>query len=444
VTQTRLTTQMEASGAPVRCQLVVLDGPDAGRGVVLDGPRIVGTAEGCDLLLTDERVSGRHVEVQPEASGFRVKDLDSTNGTWLEGVRVSEIEVRAGATIKVGRSFVRVQPAARAIEVSPSSARRFGELVAESLAMREVFAVLELAARGEVTVLIAGETGTGKELAARAVHDHGPRRAKPFVTVDCGALPEGLLESELFGHVRGAFTGAVSERRGAFQKADGGTLFLDELGAVSPGVQSRLLRALEAKTVKPVGADVERRIDVRVIGASPVDLATLVASGRFRADLFYRLSVLALELPPLRARREDIAVIAREILLRRGFDPGPIRGPNLDALMVHAWPGNVRELRNVLERALALSARAAGFDGLTLSLAPISPRADCLGVRSDLQFKEAKDAVVDSFEAKYLRDVHLRHDGNVSAGARFAGVDRKHWRALLRKHGLLPVAETEE
>ena len=442
--QTRLTTQMEESGAPVRCQLVVVEGPDAGRGVPLDAARVLGTAGGCDLVLTDERVSARHLEVRPREPGFLVIDLDSTNGTWLEGARVNQVEVQAGATLRVGKSFVRVQPAARNIDVGPSSARRFGDLVAESLAMREVFAVLELASRGDVTVLITGETGTGKELAARAVHDSGSRRSKPFVTVDCGALPESLLESELFGHVRGAFTGAVSERRGAFQRADGGTLFLDELGAVSPGVQSRLLRVLETKVVKPVGSDVERRVDVRVIGATAVDLATLVASGQFRADLFYRLSVLSLELPPLRARREDLVVIAREILLRRGFEAGPIRGPNLDALMVHAWPGNVRELRNVLERALALSWGAAGFESLNLGVERIAPGADGLGVRVDLPFKEAKDALVDVFEARYLKDVHHRHDGNVSAGARFAGVDRKHWRALLRKHGLLPTADDEE
>jgi transcriptional regulator with GAF, ATPase, and Fis domain len=444
VTQTRLTTQVEESGAPVRCQLLVVDGPDAGRAVTLDAPRTVGTAAGCDLLLSDERVSGQHLELRPDGAGFRVRDLGSTNGTWLEGARVSDVEVQAGATLKVGKTFLRVQPQAKTLEVAPSSARRFGDLVAESLAMREVFAVLELAARGDVTVLVTGETGTGKELVARAIHEKSARRGKPFVTVDCGALPESLLESELFGHVRGAFTGAVSERRGAFQKADGGTLFLDELGAVSPAVQARLLRALEAKTVKPVGSDVERTVDVRVIAATPVDLATRVAAGQFRADLYYRLSVLALELPPLRARREDLAVIAAEILRRRGFEPGPVRGPNLDRLTVHGWPGNVRELRNVLERALALSPGATGFESLKLGLEPMAPGADALPVRVDLPFKDAKDAVVDAFEAKYLKDVHEKHDGNVSAGARFAGVDRKHWRALLRKHGLLPGADDDD
>jgi DNA-binding NtrC family response regulator len=321
--------------------------------------------------------------------------------------------------------------------VPPSSARRFGELVAESLAMREVFAVLELAARSDVTVLITGETGTGKELVARALHDASARRNKPFVTVDCGALPEGLLESELFGHVRGAFTGAVADRKGAFQRADGGTLFLDELGAVSGTVQSRLLRALEARTVKPVGADQERAVDVRVVAATPVELATKVAAGAFRSDLYYRLSVLSLELPPLRARREDLVPVVRELLRRRGFEDVLPAGPNLERLMVHAWPGNVRELRNVLDRAVALSPGARDFASLRISFEPIAPGQDGLGVRVDLPFKDAKDVVVAAFEAKYLAEVHRQHEGNVSAGARFAGVDRKHWRELLRKHGVL-------
>jgi len=310
-------------------------------------------------------------------------------------------------------------------------------LVAESLAMREVFAVLELAARSDVTVLVTGETGTGKELVARALHDASARRGQPFVTVDCGALPEGLLESELFGHVRGAFTGAVADRKGAFQRAHGGTLFLDELGAVSPAVQSRLLRALEARTIKPVGADQERPVDVRVVAATPLDLTTRVATGAFRSDLYYRLSVLSLELPPLRARREDLAPLVRELLRRRGFDDTPPSGPNLERLLVHAWPGNVRELRNVIDRAVALSPGAKDFASLRVSFEPIAPQGG-LGVRAELPFKDAKDAVIDAFEAQYLAQVHRQHDGNVSAGARFAGVDRGHWRELLKKHAILP------
>ncbi len=330
-----------------------------------------------------------------------------------------------------------MQPVARPLEVTPSASRRFGELVGESLVMRELFAVLQLVSASDVTVLVTGETGTGKELVARAIHDASHRRGKPFVAVDCGALPEALLESELFGHVRGAFTGAVGDRKGAFPRADGGTLFLDELGAVSPAVQARLLRALEAKTVRPVGADVERAVDVRVVAATPVDLGARVAEGHFRSDLFYRLSVVALELPPLRSRREDLPLLVEELLRRRGFACGELRGPNLDRLQAHAWPGNVRELRNVIERALALSVGAKDFGTLRLGLDAQPPEGGASVVRTDVPYKDSKDEVLAAFERHYLRDVHARFDGNVSAGARFAGVDRKHWRELLHRHGLL-------
>jgi transcriptional regulator with PAS, ATPase and Fis domain len=437
MTSTRLTTQIEPTGAPVRCQLVVVEGPDLGRAVALDGARSVGTSSGNDLVLTDERVSGRHCVVTPEGARFSLRDEGSTNGTWLEGVRVTEAVLEPGVTLKLGRTFVRLQPLTRALELPPSASRRFGDLVAESLAMREVFAVLELAAQSDVTVLVTGETGTGKELVARALHEQSARRKKPFVAVDCGALPESLLESELFGHVKGAFTGALADRKGAFQRADGGTLFLDELGVVSPAVQARLLRVLETRQVKPVGADQEKAVDVRVVAATPVDLSTRVASGAFRSDLFYRLSVLSLELPPLRARREDIAPIVAELLVHRGFDVAPkVAGANLERLLVHAWPGNVRELRNVIDRALALSPGVREFEKLRLGFDAIAPTGG-LGVRVDVPYKEAKDAVLEQFEARYLGEVHRQHDGNVSAGARFADVDRKHWRELLRKHGLI-------
>jgi DNA-binding NtrC family response regulator len=444
VTSTVATIHSEAvpNDRPRRYQLVVIEGPDAGRAVAIGAGVTVGSGANCELVLADDRVSSRHVEVRPDGARFRVRDLDSTNGTFYEGSRVSEIEVGSGATLKLGRSFVRVQPQPEALEVVPSQSRRFGELVAESLAMREVFAVLELAAASDVTVLLEGETGTGKELAARAIHDASPRRRGPFVAVDCGALPESLLESELFGHVRGAFTGAAQARAGAFQRADGGTLFLDELGAVPPAVQARLLRVLEERKVRPVGSDAERALDVRVVAASPPQLEARVAEGAFRADLYYRLSVVRVSLPPLRARREDLAPIVAEMLRRRGIEPGPIAGSNLDKLMAHAWPGNVRELRNVIDRALALTPGARSFAELRVSLSPTATGdGDAASVRSDLPFAEAKELVLEAFERRYLRDLIEREDGNISAAARASGVDRKHLRTLLRKYGLVDGGE---
>jgi len=319
--------------APAASQLVVVEGPDAGRAATISARGvIVGTDPECGLVLSDERVSRRHLEVTPvEEGGFRARDLGSTNGTLHEGSLLVEARLWAGATLKLGRSFVRIQPRPEPLDVPASQARRFGELVGESLAMREVFAVLELAAASDATVLLEGETGTGKELAARGLHEASARRRGPFVAVDCGALPENLVESELFGHVRGAFTGAERPRTGAFARAHGGTLFLDELGGVAAAVQARLLRVLEERRLRPVGADEEREIDVRVVAASRHDLAAQVAEGSFRPDLYYRLSVLRIVLPPLRARREDLAPIARELLARRGIEAGPIAGQDPSA-----------------------------------------------------------------------------------------------------------------
>jgi transcriptional regulator with PAS, ATPase and Fis domain len=440
VSDTVATVHSEAlpAGRAARCQLVVIEGPDLGRAQVIGNRLTVGTDGDCGLQLSDERVSHRHLEIAPEGSGWRVRDLDSTNGTHFEGSQIKEALLTAGATLKIGRSFLRFQPAPEALEVAPSQSRRLGELVAESLAMREVFAVLELASQSQATVLLEGETGTGKELAARAIHEASPRRTGPFVAIDCGALPESLLESELFGHVRGAFTGASQGRTGAFLRAQKGTIFLDELGAVPPAVQARLLRVIEERKVRPVGSDSEKELDVRIVAASRASLETRVADGSFRADLYYRLSVVRVTLPPLRARREDIPPIVGELLRLRGIEPGPVTeigGANLELLMAHGWPGNVRELRNAIERALALSPTAKSFDELKIALAPLAADEE-LAVRADLPYAEAKEQILQAFERRYLSDLLTRVGGNLSAASRASGVDRKHLRTLVKKHSL--------
>jgi DNA-binding NtrC family response regulator len=428
------------SGGSRRTQLVVLSGPDEGRAVSLREGQAhrVGTAADCDLVLTDERVSAHHLRVRPDGDGFVVEDEGSTNGTHYQGSRLREARLPAGASLKIGRTVLCLRPLAEALDLPPSRARRFGELVGESLALRQAFAVLELAARSDVTVLLEGETGTGKELAARALHEASARRRGPFVAVDCGALPESLVDSELFGHVRGAFTGATSDRKGALLRASGGTLFLDEIDGVSPAVQARLLRALEERVVRPVGADRELPLDVRLVVASQASLPARVAEGTFRADLFYRIAVLHLRLPPLRERREDIATIVAELLRRRGLRPGPIEGPGLQRLEAHDWPGNVRELRNAIDRAVALSPGAERFEQLRIRLEPASAGPEPLTVRTDLPFAEAKAAVLEELERRYLGELWSQSDGNLSAAARQAGLDRKHLRTLLRRHGLLP------
>jgi DNA-binding NtrC family response regulator len=418
---TTLQTWHGQGSAPAieRCQLVVVDGPDAGRACDIDGDTTVGTDTGCDLVLTDERASSKHAVIRPVGAGFYVRDLDSKNGTLVAGSAIAEAEVAPGTTLKIGHSFVRIQPRPQPLAVTPSSARAFGELVGESLAMREVFAVLELAAKSDVTVLLEGETGTGKELAARAVHDESERRRQPFVALDCGALPASLIESELFGHEKGAFTGAEKARKGALVRAHGGTLFLDELDAIEPAVQARLLRVLEERKVRPVGADVERDVDVRLIAASQRDLALQVSDGSFRPDLYYRLAVLKVPLPALRERREDLPLLVDTLLKRRGFNDGA--NVDLRALRPWDWPGNT--------------------DGKDLRLSPtpgLKVPDDELGVRlrMDLPYREAKKLAIDELERRYLEELLAATDGNVSEAARRAQMDRKHLHELLTKHGL--------
>ena len=425
----------------LRCQLVVVDGPDRGRACRLgDAEATIGGDPACDLVLSDDRVSARHLGVRGQASRFVVRDLGSTNGTWYEGSRITGVTVPAGTTLLVGRSALRIEPEAQPLDLPPSQARRFGELVGDSLAIREVFAVLERVAESDAIVLVEGETGTGKELVARAIHEASRRRRGPFVAVDCGALPEGLLESELFGHVRGAFTGAAQPRSGMLVRADGGTLFLDELGRIPPTVQARLLRVLEERVVRPLGGDTERAVDVRVVAASRDDVDAEVAAGRFRPDLLYRLAVVRVGLPPLRTRREDLAILVRELLRRRGLADEVPGGPGFDRLVAHGWPGNVRELRNVIDRAIALTPGARRFADLVIRIDPVQPElaaGDGLAVRSDLPYADAKALVLHDLERRYLADVLARTSHNLSAASRASGIDRKHLRSLARKHGLL-------
>ena len=290
--------------APRSYSLQVLD---QGGAVVALGARpvVVGAHAGCDLVLSDPQVSRRHAELAITTEGIRLKDLGSTNGTWYQGTRVTEVVVPAGATIKFGNTPVRVS-AGDAPSLPPSDRDYFGEMAGKSVAMRELFAVLEMAAPSDATVLIEGESGTGKELAARAIHDASARKAGAFVVVDCSGIAETLIDSHLFGHVKGAFTGADRDRKGAFVEASGGTLFLDELGELPLAAQAKLLRALEAQTVQPVGADRPVKVDTRVVAATHRDLARMVAAKEFRFDLFYRLAVVHVALPPLRERLEDL------------------------------------------------------------------------------------------------------------------------------------------
>ena len=329
---------------------------------------VIGAHQRCDVVIEDPKVSSRHVELAVLGHGVRVKDLDSTNGTFWQSARIGEVVVPAGSSVEIGSTSLRFE-VAQVVQIAPSGRRAFGGLVGQSVVMRELFAVLELASPTDATVLIQGESGTGKELAARAIHDHSARAAGSFVVVDCGSISEQLAESQLFGHVKGAFTGAIAARKGAFQEASGGTLFLDELGELPMSVQAKLLRALEQQEVVPVGSDQSVKVDTRVIAATHRDLLDMVERQCFRFDLFHRLAVVHVAIPPLREHPEDIPELLRHLYSGRGVHPENLSGPNLELLERHRWPGNVRELRNVLERALALSGGDGGdFGALKLWL----------------------------------------------------------------------------
>jgi DNA-binding NtrC family response regulator len=327
----------------------------------------------------------------------------------------------------------------------PSSARRFGELFGESLAMREVFAVLERVAPTDVTVLIEGESGTGKEVAARSIHAASARSRGPYVVFDCSAVPRELAESELFGHKRGAFSGAVSDRAGAFQRAHGGTICLDEIGELPLDLQPKLLRVLETNQVRAVGDDEVRHVDVRVIAATNRELRAESQRGRFRADLLYRLEVVRVRIPPLRQRPEDIPGLVG-ILMGGKLPPGDtIAGRNLAQLMNYAWPGNVRELRNALTRAVALAQQPGKppvpFGQLVFNLGPAADTPPTIGISfpgvgTPLPYKEAKEQLLESFERAYVEALLERAGGNVTQAAAAAGLSRKHLYELLRRlHG---------
>jgi DNA-binding NtrC family response regulator len=434
----RVTNLLARASSTSPTRLRVVFGPDAGAEVVLPKVGVVlGADAGCDVVLADAAVSGRHATVVPTESGFEVNDLGSRNGTWLDGVAITQATVPAGAMLRLGTTLVHLLPAEEAVDVPPSDEPSFGAMVGESLAMRRVYAILERASRSSAPILLLGESGTGKELAARAVHDHSPRHGGPFVVFDCGAASESLVESELFGHKRGAFTGAHAERAGAFALAHKGTLFLDEIGDLPLSIQPKLLRMLERGEVTPLGARRSETYDVRFVAATHRDLWAEVGRGTFRGDLFYRLAVVEVHLPPLRQRSEDIPGLVATFLRAVGTSTEGIAGPTLDRLRSYAWPGNVRELRNVVTRGVALSPPGATFAQLPILLRPAAnvPAPSPLA-SADVPYHEAKDALVARFDREYLTDLLKRSGDNLAQAARIAGLERKYLYRVLERAGI--------
>jgi DNA-binding NtrC family response regulator len=425
--------------------LMVVEGPSRGLRVhVEDGVARVGSAAGSQLFLADPTVSRIHCELRLGPDCVVVKDCGSTNGTYVEGVRLREGDVMPGASIRVGNSVFRIESRDTPSFVLLSDRDSFGELTGASVEMRRVYAVLERVARSEATVLIEGETGTGKDVAARSLHAASPRASGPFVPVDCGAIPENLIESELFGHVRGAFSGAIHDRKGVFEEAHGGTLFLDEIGEMPLSVQSKLLRAIETRSVRRVGGNAERPVDVRIVAATNRSLAACANLGTFREDLYYRLAVVEVKLPPLRMRSDDIPLLAEHFHARFAGPDARLPEGFIKTLATRSWPGNVRELRNFIERSVSLGfidepVRTARRSS---SQAPLSNQLESV-IPLHLPLKEARQAWTASFETHYVRSMLQKTSGNVTRAAELAGVNRRFLQRLVARLGLRESAAGE-
>ncbi len=426
-----------------RFSVAVESGPDAGKSAQSTGTELsIGTAPGNDLVLADNTVSRHHCTIVAGDDGCLLRDLGSMNGTVVGKHRVQALFLDAPSSIVVGNTKLRFRCDAGEISEPLSESERYGQALGKSDAMRRVFALLERVAPSDATVLIEGETGTGKGLLARSLHEASPRAAGPFIALDCAAIAPSLIESELFGHAKGAFTGAHGERAGAFEAARGGTVFLDEIGELPLDMQPKLLRALEEREVRRVGSVAAVKLDVRIVAATNRDLREEVNRGSFRADLYYRLNTIRLPLPPLRERRDDVDLLARHFYSQ--FSDGGEPPESLLALLrPQRWPGNVRELRSAIERIVLLGEDAAISRGPGVLDAAKGASDDLAwAFAPDKSFRAAKDHVVADWERRYLEELMRRH-GNLSQAARAARTDRNYLRELLIRHGIEPRGRDE-
>lgn len=432
------TVRVSSDGQPIRgIRVQVRKGPDAGTGVNIDNDALsIGTAPGNDLVLTDPTVSRIHVTLGRRGARIAVTDHDSTNGTHVGpvAVRNTSVAVRGGSMLQLGETSLLVDDG-RVVMVDDGP-EALGDLRGRDPSMRRLMATIGQMASAEVPVLILGESGTGKELIARAIHDHGPRRDEPFVTVDCAAMTPNLFASELFGHEKGAFTGADRQHVGACERAHGGTLFLDEIGELPLDMQAALLGVLERRKVRRVGGRQDIPIDIRLVSATNRDLYAGVNAGTFRLDLFYRIAVVRLDVPALRDRRDDIPLLVAHFLEEAGYEGG-VAGvfdeATLALLQKHSWPGNVRELRNVVLGTLALGQPA-----------PLSPSPMGAGARAGdpiegllpLPYREAKRRLLEEFETRYVSHRLGETGGNIKQAAREGQMDRSYFMELMKRHKL--------
>jgi transcriptional regulator with GAF, ATPase, and Fis domain len=425
-----------------KCKLLAVSGPLKGQEFVVTSETFtIGSGRSNDLHLEDSTVSRRHCEIDLIPDGYSIRDLGSTNGTYVQGVRIKSAFLDEGTEFQLGSTRLVFCPMQEMMEYKVSQNKSFGGLLGASVPMRRVFHIAERYAKTDSTMMIEGETGTGKEVLAEEIHKHSDRRSKRFIVIDCASLAKDLVASELFGHSKGAFTGAISDRVGAFEHADGGTVFLDEIGDLSQELQPQLLRVLEKREVKRVGSNTVRKINVRIISATNKKLQNEVNAGNFREDLYFRLSGIHIELPPLRKRKDDIEILTVAFLKE-------FLGPQVDSLVAnvaeaaralhnHDWPGNVRELRNLVEIASYSEQRPIDLSAFLYLGRSRTPRQN-EGSRfdADRPFKIVKQELIQEFEKHYIDDLLKRHDGNVSKASRDAGIERAYLQRLLRKHGL--------
>ena len=439
-----------------KAKLVVVDGPNEGDEYTIDGSSTyVGRSAVNDITIEeDQSISSTHFEIKAEEDGFVLRDVGSTNGTKLGGCLIKEVYLSPNVSFRAGNTTFKIEPLDEVVEIPLSEDEHFHGVIGRSPAMREVFATLKKVAPSELTCLIEGETGTGKERVARAIHDASRRKDEPYVVLDCSAIPKDLMESYVFGHEKGAFTGAVEQKTGAFEQAEGGTLFMDEVGELDLSLQPKLLRVLENREFKRVGGTKTHKADVRVIAATNRDLREQVNTEGFREDLYFRLSVIEIDLPALKERREDIPLLVEHFLddvAERRPDRPRMRltADAMDMLMKYSWPGNVRELQNVIRRAANLAdgesierpdLQLSGDMASAVSMDDEPERVDDdhtrLTVDLTQEFKEAKQDLLDGFEREYLARMYEEYDENISQASEEAGLTRYHFQELLKKHDL--------
>ena len=461
-----------------KCRIVTQQIANRREWVFEHGVITIGSLDDNNLVIKDDTVSRYHAEIIQEDDTYIIRDLESTNGTWVNQVRIKEAYLTEGCSLRFGQAEFIFQPLDEEVAVVPSNEEKFGDIIGGNVKMREIYGILEKIAPTNATVVIEGETGTGKEVIAHTLHKMSMRAKKPFVVFDCGAVPESLIESELFGHEKGSFTGAIMSRQGLFELAQGGTIFLDELGELSLELQPKLLRVLEQREVRRVGAPKPIPVDVRVIAATNRKLEDEVRNNRFREDLFYRLSVVRLFLPPLRDRIDDLPLLVKHFLKNSSFNRDAnanlklrsISREALQAMTLYTWPGNVRELLNVVERACSLAdgdcielgdlpehiakcLDSAANDKAAQAIAAAQPAPTAIAPAaqpapaaaavapaaqdfSNMSFKEAKEEWLASFEGEYIRTLLERNGYNISQASRESEIDRKYFRKLMKKYGI--------